>query len=362
MNQRKLHRFCMLLLAFSICIRVLCAAGVEARATQALLQAGRMPLLLSRLLERTAASDEPDGSQRVWVVQLSNGGQVQSEQTAQPATEPAETPSPATPQTQAETAEPQAEAADAFYFSGDEADAITIAGACSYSVDKRALLQRPSQLDFSQQGPKVLIVHTHSSEAYTPEDGWEYTPSDTLRTADAARSVIRVGDEIAAILNEHGIETLHDTALNDYPSYNGAYARMQTTIERYLAEYPSIQMVIDVHRDAANDETGAPVALTTTAGGESCAQLMLVVGTDEGGLEHPNWQENLANALKLQALLNRAAPDLCRDLDLRTERFNQNLTPGSILCEFGSTGNTLLEAIRSARIFGEALADFIEGT
>lgn len=362
MNQRKLHRFCMLLLAFSICIRVLCAAGVEARATQALLQVGRMPLLLSRLLERTAASDEPDGAQKVWVVQLSNGGQVQSEQTAQPATEPAETPSPATPQTQAETAEPQAEAADAFYFSGDEADAITIAGACSYSVDKRALLQRPSQLDFSQQGPKVLIVHTHSSEAYTPEDGWEYTPSDTLRTADAARSVIRVGDEIAAILNEHGIETLHDTALNDYPSYNGAYARMQTTIERYLAEYPSIQMVIDVHRDAANDETGAPVALTTTAGGASCAQLMLVVGTDEGGLEHPNWQENLANALKLQALLNRAAPGLCRDLDLRTERFNQNLTPGSILCEFGSTGNTLLEAIRSARIFGEALAEFIEGT
>ncbi len=363
MNQRKLHRFCMLLLAFSICVRALCAAGLEARATQALLRSGRVPLLLSRLLERAAASDEPDDAQKVWVVQLAGGEQAQAETAAQTAAEPAETQAAAARQ-EAPAADPQPQtepASNALCFSGDEADAITISGTCSYAVDKQSLLLRPSQLDFSDDGPKVLIVHTHSSEAYTPEDGWEYTPSDTLRTSDAARSVIRVGDEIAAILNEHGIETLHDTALNDYPSYNGAYARMQTTIEQYLAEYPSIQMVIDVHRDAANDADGLPVALTTAVSGERCAQLMLVMGTDEGGLEHPNWQENLANALKLQALLNRAAPGLCRDLDLRTERFNQNLTPGSILCEFGSTGNTLLEAIRSARIFGEALAELIEG-
>lgn len=356
MNQRKLHRFCMLLLAFSICVRALCAMGVEARAEQALRASNRTPLVLSWLLPRADEPAETGDVQKVWVVQLAGGDAAQTESAAAMQTQPVLPDKPA----QQQPIEQQPDK-PALTFSDEEAAAITVAGACSYAVDKRALLLRPSALDFSQDGPKVLIVHTHSSEAYTQEAGWEYTPSDTLRTEDAARSVIRVGDEIAAILNERGIETLHDTALNDYPSYNGAYARMQTTIERYLAEFPSIQMVIDVHRDAASDETGAPVALTKTVNGESCAKLMLVVGTDEGGLEHPNWQENLANAIKLQALINRAAPGLCRDLDLRTERFNQNLTPGSMLCEFGSTGNTLAEAIRSARIFGAALADLIEG-
>ena len=136
---------------------------------------------------------------------------------------------------------------------------------------------------------------------------------------------------------------------------------MRQTIEGYLAEYPTIQMVLDIHRDAAEDADGNPVALTAEIGSEACAALMLVVGTDEGGLSHPDWQENLANALKLQARLNRAAPGLCRSLDLRTERFNQHETPGSLLIEVGSTGNTLAEALRSARILAEALIMEIRG-
>ena len=148
---------------------------------------------------------------------------------------------------------------------------------------------------------------------------------------------------------------------SDYPNYNGAYERMRQTIEGYLAEYPSIQMVLDIHRDAAEDADGNPVALTAEADGEACAELMLVVGTDEGGLSHPDWQENLANALKIQTLLNRSAPGLCRNLNLRTERFNQHETPGSLLVEVGASGNTLAEALRSARILGQALAVFLRG-
>ena len=144
-------------------------------------------------------------------------------------------------------------------------------------------------------------------------------------------------------------------------NYNGAYERMRQTIEGYLAAYPTIQMVLDLHRDAAEDAGGVPVALTAYPDGEACAELMLVVGTDEGGLPHPDWQENLANALKLQALLNRSAPGLCRDLDLRTERFNQHETPGSLLVEVGASGNTLAEALRSARILGNALVKLIRG-
>ena len=236
-------------------------------------------------------------------------------------------------------------------FSAAEADAIAIGGASTYSVDKRTLLTRETALELDGENPKVLIVHTHSCEAYTPEEGWEYTSSDPFRTEDAERSVIRIGTRLTEILNEYGVGAIHVTELNDSPSYNGAYERMRQTIEAYLAKYPSIQMVLDVHRDAADDPAGMPVSFAATVDGARCAQLMLVVGTDGGGLTHPDWQENLANALKMQALLNRMAPGLCRDIDLRTERFNQHETPGSLLVEFGCTGNTLAEALRSAEYF-----------
>ena len=328
------NRFCMSLVAFAVIVRLLLATGVSAALDSAV---GLAPKL--------ETPDEPD----VFLLEI-----------LEPETVPD---APAQPQAPAEPDEaPEPEPADPPpVFSADEADAITIAGACSYRPDKQALLTRPSTLSLSADGPAVLIVHTHSSEAYTMEAGFEYPESDSLRTLDERYSVVRVGDEIADILTEAGISVLHDTQPNDYPNYNGAYERMRQTIEGYLAEYPSIQMVLDIHRDAAEDADGNPVALTADVDGEACAELMLVVGTDEGGLTHPDWQENLANALKLQVLLNRSAPGLCRNLDLRTERFNQHETPGSLLVEVGASGNTLAEALRSARILGQALAVFLRG-
>lgn len=329
------NRFCMSLVAFAVIVRLLLATGVSAALDSAV-----------GLAPEAGTQDEPD----VFLLEILEPEPVQAEPPAQ-AESPAEPDEPPEP----EPADPP----PVFY--ADEADAIAIAGLCSYRPDKQALLTRPSALSLSEDGPAVLIVHTHSSEAYTMEAGFEYPESDALRTLDERYSVVRVGDEIADILTEAGISVLHDTQPNDYPNYNGAYERMRQTIEGYLAEYPSIQMVLDVHRDAAEDADGNPVALTAEVNGEACAELMLVVGTDEGGLTHPDWQENLANALKVQALLNRSAPGLCRNLDLRTERFNQHETPGSLLVEVGASGNTLAEALRAARIFGQALAVFLRG-
>ena len=121
-------------------------------------------------------------------------------------------------------------------FSAAEADAIAIGGASTYSVDKRTLLTRETALELDGENPKVLIVHTHSCEAYTPEEGWEYTSSDPFRTEDAERSVIRIGTRLTEILNEYGVGAIHVTELNDSPSYNGAYERMRQTIEAYLAK------------------------------------------------------------------------------------------------------------------------------
>ena len=239
---------------------------------------------------------------------------------------------------------------------------VRIAGASGYEPDVSALLlEHPLRLDLSREGPKVLIIHTHASEAYTPSPGWEYEASDTLRTEDTARSVVRVGDAIAEALEARGIGVVHDREIRDYPSYNGSYTRTLAAIEEYLAEYPSICCVLDVHRDAADDGSGGAAAFSCTVDGEKTAQLMLVVGTDAGGLPHPDWQENLALAVRVQALLARADPALCRPIDLRTERFNQHATAGSLLVEVGASGNTMPEALAAAGCFADALADALTG-
>ena len=351
MNHQRIHRFCLALMLAAMLVRLagqvqayldwkhslaptLWRVDIDAAPTELVCRTP-LPAGLSPVSSAAPEADEPSGELP-----------AASEEDAAP-----EEPSQNAP---AEPSEP-------LTFSPEEADAIVITGGCTYTYEKQALLMQPSTLDFSGDGPKILIVHTHASEAYTPEPGFTYEPSDTLRTQDETRSVIRLGSEIARILEDAGIETLHDTTHNDYPSYDGSYARMQTIIESYLAQYPSIQMVLDVHRDAVEDRAGFPAALTAKIDGEEYARLMLVVGTDEGGLTHPDWEENLANALKLQAILNRRCPGLCRNLDLRTERFNQHETPGSLLAEFGSTGNTLREAIRAGRHFAEGLAELIDG-
>lgn len=273
-----------------------------------------------------------------------------------PETQENTAPAPETPDepTQVETG------AAALQFSAQEADEIRIAGACSYPVDEAALLQQPLQLGLAQDAPQVLIVHTHTTEAYAKEAGQSYDTLVNARTLDEQYNMIRVGDAVAEVLRQNGIQVIHDTTVNDYPSYNGAYDRMKAIIEADLAQYPSIRMVLDIHRDAAADANGDPLPLTATFSGEDYAQVMLVVGTDEGGLPHPNWQQNLSCALKLQALMNRDWPGLCRDLDLRRERFNQNQTPGSLLVEFGTDGNTLSQALRSAEVFGQSLSQLLQ--
>ena len=241
-------------------------------------------------------------------------------------------------------------------FTGGEAQDIAIGGALAEGIDKTSLLLTPLNM---QPEAQVLIVHTHTSEAYTPEPGWEYEASADYRTLDPARSVVRVGEELAMELRRRGIGVIHDTTVCDDPDYDQAYERSYDVIEAQLAAHPSIQIVLDIHRDAMIDAEGNAAAMTWDRD-EGCARLMLVVGTDEGGLYHPNWQENLSFALKLQALLNRSAPGLCRDLSLRRERFNQHFTPCSVLVEVGAAGNTLAQALPSARYLAGAIAELIQ--
>lgn len=246
-------------------------------------------------------------------------------------------------------------------FTPAEAAGLEVKYGGDYRPDLGALLARPTALDFSGDAPRILIVSTHATESYRMEDGWEYTPSAEARTLDPSYNVLRVGAELASLLRQAGICVIHDTTLNDYPSYNGAYSQASDRITAILAEYPSIQMVIDVHRDAMEDESGNQLGTAVSIGGQETARVMLVMGTNEGGLEHPYWETNLSWALKLQKIMDEQSPGLARPLNLRTERFNEQLTPGSVLLEVGTAGDTLAQALAAVRLFGQALVEAIAG-
>ena len=245
-------------------------------------------------------------------------------------------------------------------FSPEEAEGIAVGGRCSYTPKIADLLTAPCPVT-PGEGPQVLIVHTHTSEAYTQTVGWTYAESDPLRTTQADRSVVQVGRELADALEAQGISCLHDESLNDFPDYNGAYGRSLGKVKDWLAQYPSIAVVLDVHRDAIADGNGEWLSENVGLNGEKCARVMLVVGTDEGGAEHPDWEDNLNFAVKVQAAVRRSYPALCKPIDLRRERFNQHLLPGSLLVEIGSAGNTLPEALTAAQAFGTALGAYLHG-
>lgn len=246
-------------------------------------------------------------------------------------------------------------------FSAGEAAEVELKYGGSYRPDVGGLLEAPVDLDFSGDSPRILIVHTHATESYTMEAGWEYSASSDYRTLDPAFNMIRVGEAMTRILEEAGIAVLHDTTLHDYPSYNGSYDKALESIEGYLAQYPSIQMVIDVHRDAVELSDGSQMGTSATVNGEPSAQVMLVMGTDEGGLTHPDWQDNLSWALKLQVQMERQYPGLTRPMSLRPERYNQHATPGSVLVEIGTAGDTLQKALRAGEAFARTLVSVIQG-
>ncbi len=208
--------------------------------------------------------------------------------------------------------------------------------------------------------PQVLIVHTHGCEAYTMPEGEEYEESDDHRTLDERYNVLRVGDELARVLEAEGVGVVHDRTLHDYPSYSGAYNRSLATVESWREKYPSITYVLDVHRDAVADTDGRQYKLLC-AEEPDAAQLEFVIGTDGGGAEHPRWRENLKLACAVQSTLLAKYPTLLRPITVRNSRYNQHVTTGSLLLEVGTAGNSLEEALNAARLFAEGFAETIKG-
>ena len=246
-------------------------------------------------------------------------------------------------------------------FSPEDGAEVRVKSNCDLEPDLQTLIAQPLSWDLTGEEPAVLILHTHGTESYAKQPGEPYTESSAFRTLDKEYNMISLGDHLANLLETGGIRVLHDRELHDYPSYSGSYSHARKSINAYLKEHPSIRLVLDLHRDASGDNTNQ-MRTAATVGGKPSAQLMLVVGTNGTGLEHPDWEENLALGLKLHTQCERIAPGIMRYVNLRAQRFNQDLSPGALIVEIGAAGNTHAEALTATEVLAKAILSLAEGS
>lgn len=205
--------------------------------------------------------------------------------------------------------------------------------------------------------PQVLIMHTHATESYEPYERDFFDNSFNSRTTDPEKNMIAVGDKIAEELEAAGIGVLHDETLHDYPSYNGSYDRSRETVQKYLDEYPSIKIVLDVHRDAIERDNGERIAPVAEIDGKNAAQVMIISGCDDGTMDMPNYMKNFRFAALLQSQLESDWEGLTRPILFDYRKYNQDMTTGSILIEVGGHANSVDQAVYSGELIGKSLVN-----
>lgn len=224
----------------------------------------------------------------------------------------------------------------------NEFNGVEIKNGTNYTLTDDIL--NPSSLDINKSD--IIIFHTHTCESYTPSEAYQYEESGTFRTTDLERSVAKVGSELTTYLLSYGYNVIHDTTYHDYPAYSGSYGRSMATVENLLISHPNTDVIIDLHRDAIGDTSYAPCVKIDD---DIVSQLMFVIGTDGGSLEHPHWQNNLKFAIYVQQKANELYPGLFRPILLRNSRYNQHLGNAACIIEVGATGNTLDQSLLSMK-------------
>lgn len=238
---------------------------------------------------------------------------------------------------------------------------IQLKNASSTDIDIKSELN--SKLGFKLEDtdePQVLIYHTHTCESFLTYDTGYFYEGFYPRTTDNSQNVCAVGDEIAKKLNSEGIVTIHDTTQHDNLSYNGAYDRSLETVNSYLEKYPSIKVVIDIHRDGIGTDTekSKPVF---TVNGKKAAQIMILAGYEyDESLDFDDWEYNLRFALQIQNMAEEMYPNMARPLYFADFMYNMNINTGSLLIEIGSDSNTLEEVRYSGYLLGDVLAEVLK--
>lgn len=231
----------------------------------------------------------------------------------------------------------------------------------SYTLDIKKQLETGPDLRIPDKSkPTVLIYHTHTTEAFQTLDKGYYTTNFNPRSMDKKQNMVRVGDEIAKQLEAKGFSVIHDTNIYD-ETYTNAYYRSDDTVKKYMEQYPSIEITIDVHRDSIQYDDGTKAKPTATIAGKKAAQVMLIAGCETDGITgFPDWEYNLRMALMLQKQCETMYPGLMRPVYFCPRVYNMNETRNSLFMEIGTDGNTLEEAAYSGRMMGSALAAVME--
>ncbi|MCL2088937.1 MAG: stage II sporulation protein P [Oscillospiraceae bacterium] len=203
--------------------------------------------------------------------------------------------------------------------------------------------------------PQVLIYHTHTTESFEDGEFDLFDQSYNYRSTDHNVNIVSVGAMIANQLRQAGIGVIHDTTMHDYPAYRGSYERSAITVQNTLKQYPSIKVVLDIHRDAIDRDNGDRVAPVANIGGKNAAQLMLISGCDNGMMNYPDYMKNLRFSSLVQQQIAADYPNLMRPVFFAYRKYNQDLSPGAFLVEVGSHGNSLEEALYAAELFGKSL-------
>ena len=220
----------------------------------------------------------------------------------------------------------------------------------------------PFAIEPNSPEPQVLVMHTHATEDYRLSEGLWFTPGDGARSTDRSVNMCAVGRVVADTLNAAGINTLHDETLNDYPSYTGSYANSRAVVQQYLQQYPSIKVVLDVHRDAIETEGGSRYAPVCTVDGRQAAQVMIICGCDNGTtVQLPGWRQNLRFAAAWERSMESMYPGFTRPVLFSYRFYNQDLTTGSLLIEIGGHGNNLNEALYAGQLAAKGLAAALLG-
>lgn len=294
-----------------------------------------------------------NGADTVSVPEQESSADAESSEAVPPAPDESTAPTP----TRGEDDKPVFASNLCWYDKAEQA-ALNIINHTKFKVDLNKFLAQSVNITARNDGvsPLVLIMHTHGSESYLPAGVDFYAEDESFRSETYENTVVNVGDVLAERLNALGIPTVHDRTMYDTTDFNKSYTFSRAGVKKMLEKYPTISFVIDLHRDSIFDAKGNNIKPLTVTDGAECAQIMLVVGTNEAGASHPGWRDNLTFATHLQQSLNNRYPTLARPINLRSAAFNQALSKGSLLIEVGACGNTIEEATNAILRFADVYA------
>jgi stage II sporulation protein P len=215
-------------------------------------------------------------------------------------------------------------------------DKLTTVNANKVDVKKTTL---------NNKKPLVLIFHTHTTETFKPDsNGKNYSTNLNITVAE-------VGKKLEYELEmKYGIATLHDSTIHDLPKFYGAYKKSCVTVQKYLKKYPSLKLIIDLHRDGGVARNSSTCIIDK----ENYAKTLLVAGTN-----FKNYQTYNKTTQKIKSIFDTYYPGLCKGIDYKSTSFNQSLSSKMILLEIGSNENKLEEAFNTTKITAKVIAKYL---